>query len=60
MHYLQGGKWSKMTKILTARTDNAIKNHWNSIMQKKIPTYQQKLTALIENIRHQSAESTMK
>lgn len=36
MHTVFGGKWAKMTKILKKRTDNSIKNHWNSIMQKKI------------------------
>jgi myb-related protein A len=60
-HKRMGNKWADIAKVLEGRTDNTIKNHWNSSMKKKIPELTQLLQENVDQrLQNKSGNSPNK
>lgn len=49
LYKLYGSKWSVLSFMFSGRTDNSIKNHWNSIMKKKVRRFETYLRGVVES-----------
>merc|ERR1712183_937268 len=47
-HKYFGNKWSAISKIISGRSDNSIKNHWNCYVKKHISVFDEKFQVFLD------------
>ncbi|XP_038988144.1 transcription factor MYB1-like [Phoenix dactylifera] len=55
-HAIHGNKWASIARLLEGRTDNAIKNHWNSTLRRRCFQVEQYKAATCDALQDASAE----